>query len=131
MKRFTLPRALRRAAKPTIVVSLVALLGLLGAFVLVGSASAAPTAVPLGTASSFGVLAGAGITNTGPTTVNGDVGSYPTTTITGSASMTITGVNHGGDGVTQQAKTDLVTAYDNAAGQGPTSRSPVISAVGR
>src|SRR5258705_9974472 len=85
------------------------------------TADAAATTIPWGTATSFAVLAGAGITNTGPTTVNGDIGTFPTTTITGSASMTITGVNHAGDAVTQQAKTDLVTAYGNAAGQGPTN----------
>ena len=86
---------------------------------LVGGAQAAPTPVPLGTAASFAVLAGAGITNTGPTTVNGDIGTFPTTTITGLATLTVNGTNHGGDAVTQQAKTDLVTAYNNAAGQGP------------
>src|ERR1700730_12006305 len=88
---------------------------------LVGGAAAAATAVPLGTADSFAVLAGAGITNTGPTTINGDIGTFPTTTITGSASITQTGTNHAGDAVTQGAKTDLVTAYNSAAGEGPTS----------
>ncbi len=87
---------------------------------LAGSSQAA-TAVGLGTADSFAVLAGSGITNTGPTTVTGDIGTYPTTTITGSASITlIDGVNHEGDAVTQGAKTDLTTAYNNAAGQAST-----------
>ena len=79
-----------------------------------------PTTVGLGTATSFAVLAGAGITNTGPTTINGDVGSFPTTTQTGFGSVTITGTNHAGDAVTQGAKTDLITAYNTAAGSGPT-----------
>jgi len=79
-----------------------------------------PTTVGLGTATSFAVLAGAGITNTGPTTINGDVGSFPTTTQTGFSSVTITGTNHAGDAVTQGAKTDLTTAYNTAAGSGPT-----------
>lgn len=81
----------------------------------------AATAVSLGTADSFAVLAGSGITNTGPTTLNGDMGTYPTLTITGSSSITITGTNHAGDSVTQSAKTDLVTAYNSAAGQSPTT----------
>lgn len=73
---------------------------------------------------NFAILAGSGITNTGTTTVNGDVGSYPTLTQTGfgpgADAVTITGVNHFGDSVTQQAKTNLVTAYNDAAGQIPT-----------
>jgi sortase (surface protein transpeptidase) len=81
----------------------------------------AATAVSLGTADSFAVLAGSGITNTGPTTLTGDMGTYPTLTITGSSSITITGTNHAGDSVTQSAKTDLVTAYNSAAGQSPTT----------
>lgn len=83
------------------------------------SGAQAATAVSLGTADSFVVLAGSGITNTGPTTLNGDMGTYPTLTITGSSSITITGTNHAGDAVTQGAKTDLVTAYNSAAGQTP------------
>jgi hypothetical protein len=82
-------------------------------------ASAAVMPVPLGTAASFVVLAGAGITNTGPTTLNGDLGTFPTPSVTGAGSMTITGTNHAGDAVTQGAKDALVTAYNNAAGQGP------------
>jgi hypothetical protein len=84
----------------------------------------AATAVGLGAADSFAVLAGAGITNTGPTTLTGDTGTFPTTSVTGGGSITQTGTAHGGDAVTQQAKTDLVTAYDSAAGQGPPTALP-------
>jgi type VI secretion system secreted protein VgrG len=121
MKRFKhLPRATRSrsAIQPKNWLFLVALLV---ALAVAGSAGAAATAVTLGTADSFAVLAGAGITNTGPTTVNGDVGTYPTPTESGAASLTITGTDHAGDAVTQQAKTDLVTAYNTAAGEGPTN----------
>ncbi|HLZ48659.1 MAG TPA: hypothetical protein VKR80_08430, partial [Candidatus Limnocylindria bacterium] len=90
----------RRAAWTTALGSLFAL-GVL--VTLVSGAAAAAVSVPLGTADSFAILAGSGITNTGPTTVNGDVGTYPTTSITGSASLTVTGTNHGGDAVTQGA----------------------------
>jgi hypothetical protein len=83
------------------------------------SAFAAQTPVGLGTAGSFAILAGAGITNTLATTVNGDIGTFPTTSETGTASITQTGTNHAGDAVTQGAKTDLVTAYNTAAGETP------------
>ena len=86
---------------------------------LAGEARAAAVGVPLGTAGPFAVLAGAGITNTGPTTLRGDLGSYPTTTTTGTGTLTTTGVNHRGDAVTQGAKADLTTAYNTAAGEGP------------
>ncbi len=94
---------------------------------VVGPAQAATT-IGLGTAGSFVVLAGAGVTNTGPTTLHGDLGTYPTTSISGAGTMTITGTNHGGDAVTQGAKTDLTTAYGVAAGQGPTT--PAASDLG-
>lgn len=77
--------------------------------------------VNLGTSSSFGVLAGSGITNTGATTINGNIGTFPTTSITGLGTVTLNGVNHAGDGVTQQAKIDLITAYNDAAGRAPTT----------
>ena len=43
-----------------------------------GTAQAAATTVPLGTAGAYAILAGSGITNTGITTISGDVGSSPT-----------------------------------------------------
>ncbi|MDF2895029.1 MAG: cytoskeleton protein RodZ [Rhodococcus erythropolis] len=85
-----------------------------------GTAGAEATAVGLGTAEPFAVLAGAGITNTGPTTLGGDIGTYPTPTITGVSDLTITGTNHGSDAVSQGAKPDVLTAYNTLAGQGPT-----------
>lgn len=89
------------------------------------SASAAgPTTVGLGTAKTFAVLAGSGITNTGPSVMNGDIGSFPTTTITGFPPGTVNGTNHGGDAVTQGAKNDLVTAYNDAADKSPVTTVP-------
>ena len=100
-------------------------LAFVGLLFSVGSnAVAAPSPVALGTAGSFAVLAGTGITNTGPTTVTGDIGTFPTTSVSGATSLTLNGTNHAGDSVTQGAKTDLVTAYTTAAGEGPTTAIP-------
>jgi hypothetical protein len=82
------------------------LLALLVTLMVAGSAQAAQPTVGLGTAASFAVLSGAGITNTGPTTITGDVGTFPTPAETGFGSVTLNGTNHAGDAVTQQAKTD-------------------------
>jgi cell division septation protein DedD len=120
-------RSTRLRRNATMALGLVVVASLM-ALTLARASGAAATAVPLGAAGSFAVLAGAGVTNTGPTTVNGDVGTFPTTTVTGAGSMTINGTNHGGDGVTQQAQTDLVTAYNNAAAQGPTN--PIVADLG-
>lgn len=92
------------------------------ALALIPSAASAAigTPVPLGAASTFAVLAGEGVTNTGATTLGGDVGSFPTTSITGLDTITLVdGVDRSGDAVTTQAQTDLVTAYDAASAQSP------------
>jgi hypothetical protein len=110
------PRRRRLGAASATGVVLFASAGLLAG--LTGTAQAAPaTAVPLGTAETFAVLAGTGITKTGATTIGGDVGTFPTTSISGPGTLVITGTNHGGDGVTAGAKDDLTTAYLQAESQ--------------
>ncbi len=80
---------------------------------------AAQAPVDLQTADSFAVLAGTGITNTGATTIWGDVGSSPIPAETGFGSVTLHGTDHAADAVSLQAKNDLTTAYNQAAGAGP------------
>ncbi|MEV5533785.1 ice-binding family protein [Streptomyces prunicolor] len=82
-------------------------------------ASAVATPVPLGTATSFAVLAGSQVTNTGPSSITGDLGVSPGTAITGFPPGTVMGAQHSADAVALQAKSDLVTGYNNAAGQAP------------
>lgn len=107
-------------------VSLGVLLVVVLAIPAVGMAAQAP--VNLGTTSSFAVLAGQTITNTGPTTINGDaggdVGVFPGSAFTGAADVTMSGATHLADAVAQQAQVDLVNAYDDAAGRTPVTRIP-------
>jgi len=90
---------------------------------LVGTAHAA-SPVPLGTANSFALLAGSTITNSGPTTINGDIGlcctglatpGFDTLTQTGGAQTAGTGTP------AETAQNDLDVAYDDAAGRAITA----------
>jgi len=101
----------------------IATIGLAGvlAVLLAGTALAAAT-VNLGTAESFAVLAGQTITNTGATTITGDVGLAPGTAVTGFTDVTLHGAQHLGDAVALKAKNALVTAYNDAAGAKPVTK---------
>ena len=74
-------------------------------------------AITLGSADSFGLLGGSGVSNAGLSVVNdGDVGSSPTPAVTGFPPGV---VNNGilytvADPATAQAQTDLLTAYTAA-----------------
>ncbi len=84
------------------------------------TALAAPATVGLGTAASFSVLAGSTVTNTGPTTMFGDLGLAPGSAVTGAPH--VLGQTHVDDAVAIEAKNDLTTAY-NAAALRPTEGS--------
>jgi type VI secretion system secreted protein VgrG len=90
---------------------------------LAGTALAA-TSVSLGAAKSFAVLAGTTITNTGATTITGDVGLHPGKSATGFTTVTLHGAKHLGDSVALKAKKALVTAYNAAAGATPVTNVP-------
>jgi len=77
---------------------------------------AAEATVNLGTTAGFAVLAGSTITNTGPTTITGDVGLYPGSAFVDTG-VTLHGARHIDDAVAEQAQTDLVTAYNDASGR--------------
>jgi hypothetical protein len=90
---------------------------------IVGAAllcSAAPSSAQtsLGTAASFGVLAGSTVTNTGSSVVAGNVGVSPGSAVIGFPPGTVTAPStiHAADAVAAQAQVDLTTAYDAVAG---------------
>jgi Ice-binding-like/PEP-CTERM motif len=79
--------------------------------------------VNLGTAGTFGVLAGSTVTNTGSSVVlNGSVGVWPSSAVTGflPGIVNAPGTIHLGDSVAKTAQSDLTTAYNAAKGLSPT-----------
>nr|WP_026912149.1 ice-binding family protein [Patulibacter minatonensis] len=85
----------------------------------VGEAHAA--AIGLGTADAYAVLGGSAVSNTGPSTILGDLGVAPGNAISGFPPGTVTGTIHDNDANALQAASDLVTAYDDAAGRRTTA----------
>jgi len=96
------------------------LLGLVATLVIAipAVAMAAEPTVNLGTTAPFAVLAGDTITNTGPTTITGDVGLFPGSAFVDTG-VTLNGARHITDAVADQAQTDLTAAYNDAAGRDP------------
>ncbi|WP_431031191.1 ice-binding family protein [Plantibacter sp. RU18] len=97
-------------------------LGSVSVVLLGGSAQGATTIdgpIGLGTAAPFGVLAGSTVTNTNLTTITGDVGLSPGSSVTGFPPGIIVGTTSVSDGVAVQAKNDLTTAYTTAASLTP------------
>ena len=72
----------------------------------------------LGGAGTFVILGGSTVTNTGPSTIAGDVGSSPGLAITGiPAGQPSPGAVHAGDATAATAQADLTTAYNDVAGR--------------
>jgi hypothetical protein len=79
------------------------------------STNACAATVPLGTACMFGSLGASTVTNAGPTNVNGDIGVWAGTSITGFPPGTLAGTEYEDDAVAMTAQGDLTTAYNYAA----------------
>jgi hypothetical protein len=119
-------RPLRHRSTAVFAVSTMAATLILGAAVGVPAAFAAQPPVNMGTTTPFAVLAGSTVTNTGPSVISGSLGVSPGTAVTGfPPGLVINGTQHAADAVALQAKNDLVTAYNDAAGRTPVT---VVSA---
>lgn len=86
----------------------------LAAALLAGAPTLAAQAA-LGSAQPFGVLGSSTVTNTGPTTIVGDLGVSPGSAITTTGGLTVTGATHAADAVAAQARTDATNAYNTFA----------------
>jgi hypothetical protein len=76
------------------------------------------SSVPLGAAANFAVLAAAAITNTSTaTTITGDVGIWPGTSMTNFPPGIVIGTIHVNDVTAQAAEAALAVAYNNAKGR--------------
>ncbi len=91
------------------------MLGLLSGLLFASSALGATPTVGLGSAASFSVLGGSTVTNTGPTTMFGDLGLSPGSSVTGAPH--VLGQTHVDDAVAIGAKNALTTSYNDAAGR--------------
>ncbi|OFX26538.1 MAG: hypothetical protein A2041_13235 [Bacteroidetes bacterium GWA2_31_9b] len=73
------------------------------------------TTISLTGASNFAILAGSEITNTGETIITGDIGLSPGTSIGGFPPGILNGTQHINDEIANQAKLDIIEAYNDAA----------------
>jgi len=126
---------MRKLNSLTNIVSTTVALALLFAVVIAGTHRSKPPTglsstpatvqlqIVLASSSDYVVLAGSTVTNTGATKITGDVGLSAGTSVTGFPPGIIVGTKHVADPSAVQAKLDLTTAYNNAAGRtlGPVS----------
>lgn len=84
---------------------------LIGAFSTFFFGSPALAVSILGSSSQFAVLSGAAVTNTGATTIIGDLGGLPPGSITGDETITLTGTIQTGNAVAQLAHADASQAF--------------------
>ncbi len=94
-----------------------------------GDAFAGQLPVPLRAASSYAALAGSTVTSTGLTTLNGDLGVWPGTSLTGFPPGMVSGTVHAGDAFAMSAQGDLTAAYNDAAGRQP-PQAPLPADIG-
>ncbi|MEX1199100.1 MAG: ice-binding family protein [Pseudohongiellaceae bacterium] len=99
--------------------------------VAIPSSVSAQSVPDLGEAAQFAVLAGSTVTNTGSTIVTGELGVSPGTAITGFPPGEVRdGQIRSNDDVAAQAVADLLSAYNDLAGQSVTTEQAAAMGMG-
>lgn len=80
--------------------------------------------------SNFAILAGSEITSTGATSITGDIGLSPGSSIGGFPPGVLVGTQHINDAISDQAKLDLTAAYNDAAGRTATDIVTISGNIG-
>jgi LPXTG-motif cell wall-anchored protein len=120
MKKLTLNYT-KRSSKPITIIAIVS------SSMFFGTSTQAESQdiIGLGTASTYAVLAGSTVTNTGPTTFSGsagsDLGLSPGSSIVDESEITKSGTTNIANPAAITAQEDLVTAYNDAAGRALTA----------
>lgn len=125
--QFDHPLKYPRLSTPLVGSLLTSILVVGGAVFALGApqpAFAIGTTVGLGNAGSYSVLGGEAVTNTGSSVLRSNVGVSPGSAVTGFPPGGTDGTIHAADAHSLQAKVDLTTAYNNAAGQASDAAIP-------
>jgi hypothetical protein len=101
--------------------AMTAVLLLAGMIAIPLAAEASVSPVALRSAEAYSVLGGTGVTSTGNTVLNGDLGVSPSSSIVGFPPGVVNGATHAGDSQAAQAQSDFGLAYTDAAGRTPTA----------
>ncbi len=102
----------------------VVLVGGVVAFTPLVAVAASVPSIDLGTAGAYSVLAGSTITNTGNSTLQGDLGLSPGTAVTGFPPGLVSGATNVGNANAEQAQVDTTTAYTQAVDASPSTTQP-------
>lgn len=89
------------------------------------TSSAAISPVTLGSANNFGLIAGGGLTNSGQSTLTGDLALTPVISYADAGLLTVKGAYHFGDSAALAAQSAATTSYGMAISESP---SVVIAA---
>ncbi len=105
---------LRRTIRPGSVVPALLLAACYGENI--GGPGPGPNSPPLGTAATYGILAGSTVTCAGPGRINADLGLWPGKDMTGFPACTILGTTNMANAVAEAAQDQLTSTYEALAG---------------